>query len=457
MKTNWESKTSRKLEGGVAIKQHAAAEGFVGEIHNSEKEQMNKTKSRCLSLALVIGVLALFGSAVAVAQPTHGTGLTVTKTCPDPTLPVAQGQAYQCAFVVTNSGDIDHGVANLVVTNSFPWIAPGDPGNGTPVAAPCMQGGVAVTTLGIAGSGTATCTGTVNETAPNDCNLQARQVNDRIAVTGNDAGGTLGPVSGSATNGPVVSPAQCDDGLFCTDDACTPGVGCTTTTHPCADTSLCTTDSCDETANACLFDPVVCSDGDLCTTDACDPASGSPTACLTTPVVCDDGDFCTLDACDPATGSTTACLTEPNPDLSCADIEGRMTGGGSVFSGVARTTHGFELHCDELDLPNNLEVNWGRGNRFHLEQLTSAICTEDPEIDQTPPGHSPFDTFIGEGIGRCNGVSGAAITFTFVDAGEPGKNDTATIEITGCPDGLALSVSGNLKKGNHQAHRTTPQ
>ncbi len=95
-----------------------------------------------------------------------------------------------------------------------------------------------------------------------------------------------------------------------------------------------------------------------------------------------------------------------------------MTGGGSVFAGVNRVTHGFELHCDELDLPNNLEVNWGRGHRFHLEQLTSAICTEDPDIDQTPPGHSPFDTFIGEGIGRGNGVSGALISFTFVDGGK---------------------------------------
>jgi hypothetical protein len=38
------------------------------------------------------------------------------------------------------------------------------------------------------------------------------------------------------------------------------------------------------------------------------------------------------------------------------------------------------------------------------------------------------------------------------DAGEPGKLDTATFEITGCPGGLTLSVSGHLNKGNQQAH-----
>jgi hypothetical protein len=310
MTTNWESKTGRKSEGGVAIKHNAAAEGFVGKNRNTEKEEMNKTKTRCLSLALVIGALALFGSGVAVAQ-THGTGMTVTKTCPDPTMPVAQGAAYQCSFAVTNSGDIDHGVANLAVTNTYPWISAGNPGNGPTVAVPCMQGGVPVTALGIAGSGTQTCTGTVDETAPDDCNPEPRQVNDRIAVTGSDAGGTFGPVSGSATNGPVVL------------------------------------------------------------------------------------------------------------GQDCSEIEGRMTGGGSVFAAANRITHGFELHCDELDLPNNLEVNWGRGNNFHLEELLTATCTDDPTIDQRPPGHSPFDTFIGTGIGRCNGESGALISFTFVRRARP--------------------------------------
>lgn len=311
---------------------------------------MNKIKTRCLGLALAIGVATLLGSSVASAQ-THATGLTVTKTCPDPTTPVAQGASFQCTFIITNSGDTAHGVNNLAVTNTYPWISAGNAGNGATVSVPCLQGGIAVTSLGAAGSATASCNGTVTETAPNDCNPSARQVNDRIAVTGVDAdtGQFAGaPVSGSATNGPIVS------------------------------------------------------------------------------------------------------------GQACGNINGRMTGGGSVFSGLNRITHGFEVHCNVENLPNNLEVNWGRGNRFHLEELLTATCTEDPDIVQSPPNHSPFDTFIGTGIGTCNGVSGALISFTFVDGGEPGfRHDSADIEITGCPEGLALSVSGNLKKGNHQAHQPT--
>lgn len=129
--------------------------------------------------------------------------------------------------------------------------------------------------------------------------------------------------------------------------------------------------------------------------------------------------------------------------------QGRMTGGGSVFTiGGMRVTHGFELHCDASQGPNNLQVNWGKGNKFHLETLTSASCSDDPNIDEAPPV-AGFDTYVGSGAGRCNGVPATA-TWTFTDAGEPGKNDTATIDIVG---GCTLSVSGSLKNGNHQAHK----
>ena len=65
--------------------------------------------------------------------------------------------------------------------------------------------------------------------------------------------------------------------------------------------------------------------------------------------------------------------------------DGRMTGGGSVFLPAGgtptedlRVTHGFQLHCPDLDpSPNSvgdvndrLEVNWGKpNNHFHLREL----------------------------------------------------------------------------------------
>ena len=147
-------------------------------------------------------------------------------------------------------------------------------------------------------------------------------------------------------------------------------------------------------------------------------------------------------------------VTVPECPTDVAQIDGRMTGGGSVFtSGGVRVTHGFELHCSAADSPNNLQVNWpkatGNGkNRFHLETLTSATCS-DTALDEGNPV-AGFDTYMGTGLGRLNGVSGAAISFTFTDAGEPGKGvDLADISIIGAE---SIAVSDFLDKGNQQAH-----
>lgn len=186
---------------------------------------------------------------------------------------------------------------------------------------------------------------------------------------------------------------------------------------------------------------------------------------------CTANDDCTTDAAGqvswtytsngtPGTDVIVACFTD---DLGehCAraakrwteplSLPGRMTGGGTIL--VGKTTlegkHGFELHCDVADLPNRLEVNWGKGNKFHLESLTSALCSNNPSLDEQQPV-AGFDTYKGTGTGRLNGVSGATAKWVFTDAGEPGVNDYATISIT---DGVnTYTFSGNLQNGNQQAH-----
>jgi hypothetical protein len=132
--------------------------------------------------------------------------------------------------------------------------------------------------------------------------------------------------------------------------------------------------------------------------------------------------------------------------------QGRMTGGGSVIGSslVGRVTHAFELHCLAHELPNNLEVNWS-GNRFKLESLTSASCSDDPSLAPDPLG-AGFDTHKGKGAGRFNGQPDATAEWTFTDNGEPGRNDTMTIEIKDGNNFLVLSVTGRLRNGNHQAH-----
>ena len=130
---------------------------------------------------------------------------------------------------------------------------------------------------------------------------------------------------------------------------------------------------------------------------------------------------------------------------------GRMTGGGSFFNS-GRFTHGFELHCDPNNLPNNLEVNWqGSSNQFHLTSLTSVACTDDPALNPLPRP-APFDTYMGTGVGTLNGVPGATIVFTFTDDGEPGTSDFADISITPPGGGTPITASGLLRFGNHQAH-----
>jgi len=151
---------------------------------------------------------------------------------------------------------------------------------------------------------------------------------------------------------------------------------------------------------------------------------------------------------------------------SLVSRQGRMTGGGSIFTdtndtGVppgTRVTHGFELHCDKNKNPNNLEINIHNvtDSQFHLETLTSAFCYDDPNISPNPP-NAPFDTYVGTGTGKYNGVSGATAEWTFTDAGEPGVNDRIKrLKITDASGNVVLFVpepGHTLTYGNHQAHK----
>ncbi len=146
-------------------------------------------------------------------------------------------------------------------------------------------------------------------------------------------------------------------------------------------------------------------------------------------------------------GQGDACQPPP-PE---ANAGGRMTGGGSVFkSDGERVTHGFQIRCDETDFRQNLEVNWNGGDNFHLLEMTSAVCP-DTALDERPPT-AGFDTYEGTGTGRYNGVDGATIEFTFTDDGEPGIADSAEMIIRDASGAVVLTVSGPLRRGDHQAH-----
>lgn len=133
-------------------------------------------------------------------------------------------------------------------------------------------------------------------------------------------------------------------------------------------------------------------------------------------------------------------------------LMGRMTGGGSIQDPVyGRVTHGFQLKCASMSTPNSLEVNWGNGNKFHLTSLATALCTDDPTIDEGKPV-AGFDTYDGTGTGNYNGAPGATAKWKFTDAGEPGRQDFAHITIT-VGMTVVLDAQGTLQNGNHQAHQ----
>jgi len=151
--------------------------------------------------------------------------------------------------------------------------------------------------------------------------------------------------------------------------------------------------------------------------------------------------------------------------LATVSPEGRMTGGGSAFvsGGNAvnpdgtRVTHGFELQCNVTKSPNNLEVNWD-GNQFHLETITSALCTSAPPEStcSAAPPNAPFHTYFGIGVGRLNGVPGATVSWQFSDCGEPGTKDVVEIFVRDTNGILVLELrETTLTFGNHQAHAAT--
>lgn len=176
------------------------------------------------------------------------------------------------------------------------------------------------------------------------------------------------------------------------------------------------------------------------------PTAGLVVKLEKAPVIADNDDDYTVKSV------TTSYTTQEN-------LQGRMTGGGvkAMGDGGEVVTLGLTLHCDIL-LSNNLEINWG-GHQWHLAKpITSAICTDEPNIAPPPPA-APIDTFEGTAYGRLDGVGDSFIEFRFQDAGEPGRDDTVELTIyePGSMSNVALHITAQkLSVGNFQMHYDQP-
>ena len=163
---------------------------------------------------------------------------------------------------------------------------------------------------------------------------------------------------------------SCDDGLFCNgQESCDPAAGCQSGVAPCVDGIGCTTDSCDEGADECVFSPhdIACDDGVFCNgAETCDSAVGCVAGLAPT---CDDGVGCTADACDAV---ADACTSVP-ADAYCDDAD--VCNGAETCDAALDCRSGTSMNCDDGN-PCTLDSCDGAGGCSHAAVGDGTPCDD---------------------------------------------------------------------------------
>ena len=176
---------------------------------------------------------------------------------------------------------------------------------------------------------------------------------------------------GNCTHPTQPDGTACDDGAFCTvNEACHGGSCSGGVPRSCDDGNACTTDSCDETAKACVNSPLGSCCGNSVTEpgEECDDGNTSNTdACLTTCVAarCGDGFVQTgVEECDlgaqNSNAPNAACRTDCHPqrcgDGIVDDQHGEQCDDGNTTAG-----DGCSPQC-AAELPDTAQRIPGKGN-----------------------------------------------------------------------------------------------
>ncbi|MBI5505926.1 MAG: DUF11 domain-containing protein [Deltaproteobacteria bacterium] len=233
--------------------------------------------------------------------------------------------------------------------------------------------------------------------------------NNAAACDDSDACTTLDTCSGGVcVGGPAL---VCDDANICTDDSCSPSLGCvfdgngiscddglfctlndrcratvcSGAARDCGDGNICTSDFCDEAGSACgsAFNTVECDDGDACTVDdRCSGGSCVPGAAMT----CDDFNVCTDEACDPSVGcqffSNSLACDDADP-CTPADtcVAGACQGSGSLC-GNGIGDGGCGETCDD----GNIADGDGCSGACQLELRAELSLAKVDDFDPVLPG-----------------------------------------------------------------------
>ena len=205
-----------------------------------------------------------------------------------------------------------------------------------------------------------------------------------------DADGDLCTVGDACSGGvcAIGKAADCDDNNPCTDESCSPKVGCVSTPNgaPCdADGTACTQgDACKQ--GVCLAGTLkACFDGNPCTLDSCDPKSGAcvadakgadglicdadGSACTVadvcsdgsckpgTALACDDNNPCTSDGCHPIDGCTKSANAASCEDGNLCTVGDSCTGGACKGGALKPCDDGNKCTIDSCDANNGLCVH----------------------------------------------------------------------------------------------------
>ena len=280
-------------------------------------------------------------------------------------------------------------------------------------------------------------------------------VNNTLGCNDGDPCTTVDKCAAGSCAGSV--PKSCDDGLPCTIDTCTKGVGCTTTpaidNTPCNDGNncnvgdhceagqckptsgkVCTPDANPCTATTCSADvcgntndnslkcqidkcheltqcvdgacpagaAIDCNDANPCTADACDPAAGC-THIADDTASCSDGDLCTsADKCKNGVCAVTPVACQPIDDCHVAGECNSKTG-----------------NCDDPRAPDDTECANGKG------ACSSGKCELGPDAGQGGAGGDGTGGTVAQGgdPAGVGGMGGAGREPT--EGGDPSTEPTA--------------------------------
>jgi hypothetical protein len=234
------------------------------------------------------------------------------------------------------------GASTLVCVDGNPCTQDScNPGSGcvfSPSVGPCVDGNACTVgetcQAGACGGGSAVACNDNNACTDDACLPQVGCVYSPNAAGCND--GNSCTTADQCVQGACVGLGglNCNDNNPCTVDSCSAGAGCTfsPTSGGCSDGNVCTTGDFCQGGTCVASGALTCNDGNGCTNDACSPSVG----CVFQPnaVGCNDGNACTTNDFCQNGGCTGGGATNCNDGNPCTN-DGCNPGSGCVFSNNA--------------------------------------------------------------------------------------------------------------------------